>query len=72
VNFNNLTHIPDMDIPEKKRSDMVALLPTLNTALSRAVAARRFDSSIFSIWVFLKIGVSQNGWFIMENPIKSG
>ena len=22
------------------------------------------------IWVFLKIGVPQNGWFIMENPIK--
>ena len=23
-----------------------------------------------SIWVFPKIGVPQNGWFIMENPIK--
>ena len=23
-----------------------------------------------SIWVFPKIGTSQNGWFIMENPIK--
>ena len=22
------------------------------------------------IWVFPKIGVSQNGWFIMKNPIK--
>ena len=24
----------------------------------------------FHIWVFPKIGVPQNGWFIMENPIK--
>ena len=23
-----------------------------------------------NIWMFLKIGVPQNGWFIMENPIK--
>ena len=22
------------------------------------------------IWVFPKIGVPQNGWFIMENPLK--
>ena len=26
--------------------------------------------SIEYIWVFPKIGVPQNGWFIMENPIK--
>ena len=26
--------------------------------------------SLISIWVFPKIGVPQNGWFIMENPIK--
>ena len=25
---------------------------------------------LYSIWVFPKIGVPQNGWFIMENPIK--
>ena len=25
---------------------------------------------IVDIWVFPKIGVPQNGWFIMENPIK--
>ena len=24
-----------------------------------------------SIWVFPKLGVPQNGWFIMENPIKT-
>ena len=25
---------------------------------------------ILFIWVFPQIGVPQNGWFIMENPIK--
>ena len=27
---------------------------------------------IHIIWVFPKIGVPQNGWFIMKNPIKMG
>ena len=25
-----------------------------------------------AMWVFPKIGVPQNGWFIMETPIKNG
>jgi len=25
---------------------------------------------LWSIWVFPKIGIPQNGWFMMENPIK--
>ena len=28
------------------------------------------NTSHHTIWVFPKIGVPQNGWFIMENPIK--
>ena len=28
------------------------------------------SSSMFLIWLFPKIGVPQNGWFIMEIPIK--
>ena len=32
---------------------------------------RRGDlSKHFPIWMLPKIGVPQNGWFIMENPIK--
>ena len=29
-----------------------------------------FSFSLGSTWVFPKIMVPQNGWFIMENPIK--
>ena len=28
------------------------------------------DVAGIMIWVFPKIGVPQNGWFIMENPIQ--
>ena len=33
-----------------------------------AVSCQEF--CFISIWVFPKIGVPQNGWLIMENPIK--
>ena len=33
----------------------------------RVLAGGVFD---MKIWMFPKIGVPQNGWFIMENPIK--
>ena len=28
------------------------------------------EGNILVIWVFPKIGIPQNGWFMMENPIK--
>ena len=31
---------------------------------------KTYPQDIPSIWVFPKIVVPQNGWFIMENPIK--
>ncbi len=38
------------------------------------VLANRIPTTLFPLmidkWVFPKIGVPQNGWFIMENPIK--
>ena len=34
------------------------------------VAWRHSKSTVYVGWMFPKIGVPQNGWFIMENPIK--
>ena len=34
------------------------------------IAPENMVSQKESIWVFPKIGVPQNGWFMMENPIK--
>ena len=31
---------------------------------------QRLGKVVISRWVFPRIGVPQNGWFIMENPIK--
>ena len=37
----------------------------------RLLLRQIYRVSVFkSIWVFPKIGVPQNGWFIMENPIE--
>ena len=30
------------------------------------------EKIVFNMWVFPTIGVLQNGWFVMENPIKMG
>jgi len=45
----------------KSRHDVLAAFPQL-VVLQFAL--------LFFIWVFPKIGVPQNGWFTMENPIK--
>ncbi len=36
----------------------------------RSYGSGRGSHDATMIWVFPKIGVPQNGWFIMENPIK--
>ena len=37
---------------------------------SGAVAVSCTECNKLAIWMFPKIGVPQNGWFLMENPIK--
>ena len=38
--------------------------------LAEFTKVTRIFMTWFHIWVFPKIGVPQNGWSIMENPIK--
>ena len=33
-------------------------------------ALKPWCKPVLLMWMFPKIGVPQNGWFIMENPIK--
>ena len=40
------------------------------TTIIMSLSLSGTSSIIFAIWVFPKIVVPQNGWFIMENPIK--
>ena len=52
---------------------LMKITPALS-ARSSGLALNSFNESIaqwkWSMWVFLKAGVPQNGWFIMEHPIK--
>ena len=68
--MNNLSLVEGKIITEKK-------LPCRwPMALRRGCMFHHHLTSILTlnlwtfIWVFPKIGVPQNGWFIMENPIK--
>ena len=46
-------------------------IPILTSIFFRWVVQPPSSFSLFlPIWVFPKIGVPQNGWFIMENPVK--
>ena len=38
--------------------------------MGRVVEVGLVSDLDFTKWVFPKIGVPQNGWFIVENPIK--
>ena len=42
----------------------------VSTMETRAFELPMIQEGRLKIWMFPKIGVAQNGWFIMENPIK--
>ena len=48
------------------------MLPKFSPGIARnsRVEVRCIIPRMHKIWVFPKIGVPQNGWFIMENPVK--
>ena len=45
-------------------------LPTKNKPHAHIFQSVTILGEIPTIWVFPKIGIPQNGWFIMENPIE--
>ena len=46
-----------------------AIFARCHQAGSLATRDMKLFAQFSDIWVFPKIGVPQNGWFIMENPI---
>ena len=61
----------------KAKIDLASVFDFLDHGTSMSKALQLLGSSwtldfgkLEPIWVFPKIGVPQNGWFIMENPIK--
>ena len=65
---------PNVAIPCSRSSYLRYKICNLQKKLSEIMAERQWNPSAGNnhglIWVFPKIGVPQNGWFIMENPIE--
>ena len=59
---------------EMKKTDMVMTDSDKSCSSSihhsGSFISQRHPLALWLIWVFPKIGVPQNGWFTMENPIK--
>ena len=64
--FSQILMFPAIYPPEKNEHRVY----TLQNRPKHPIPKGNDRNLIPSIWVFPKIGVPQNGWFIMENPIK--
>ena len=58
----------DLDAAAARRRE--ANLAQIKAAVREEAERKEVGGNQGTIWVFPKIGVPQNGWFIMENPIK--
>ena len=57
--------------PVKKAQDKSSFCGGNSTKATSGINGAGFQEKVLiETWVFPKIGLSQNGWFIMENPIK--
>ena len=52
------------------QADMRAVLLSIEVRLKGILSNQPKESGHGKIWMFPKIGVPKNGWFIMENSIK--
>ena len=56
---------------ESEKHVLKKQISALETSIAVQVTCETLEKTLmFPIWMFPKIGVPQNGWFIMENPIK--
>ena len=63
-----VTHRPRLEGRSSYREQIFRRDRILNESpVTHTISPKQMQESI---WVFQKIGVPQNGWFIMENPIK--
>ena len=56
--------------PRKKKLHAMKLTAIVCPCKKSAFCPKKENFPYFSKWVFPKIGIPQNGWFIMENPIQ--
>ena len=68
--FRHLAVLWELDVELPFPLELAMVQPATKNSFFFGVAKGSLSGNQMHIWVFPKIGVPQNGWFIMENPIK--